>query len=273
MRAPSLPVIASLLAVLPNLSAWGLAPDEPSAFDAEAAIEYSQAAIGRQVGDYRFLDSERNDVRLADLQGKPLVVNLVYTACSYSCPLIVQTLYDAVEVAQDALGADSFAVLTIGFDTQDDTPARMRAFARSQGVDLPNWRFLSGDEATVASLSEDLGFIYFPSPRGFDHLAQTTVIDAEGVVYRHVYGADFTAPAVVEPLKDLVFGRRGNLTSVAGLINRVRLFCTFYDPASERYRFDYAIFIGAAVGSVSLMAIGIILLRAWLRIRRREERA
>jgi protein SCO1/2 len=273
MRAPSLPVIASLLAVLPNMPASGLAPEAPSAFDAEAAIEYSQAAIGRQVGDYSFLDSDRTEVRLAELQGKPIVVNLVYTACSYSCPLIVQTLYSAVEVAQDALGEDSFAVLTIGFDTQEDTPARMRAYARGQGVDLPNWRFLSGDEATVSSLSKDLGFIYYPSPRGFDHLAQTSVIDAEGLVYRQVYGSDFSAPAVVEPLKDLVFGRQGDLTSVAGLINRVRLFCTLYDPSSERYRFDYSIFIALAVGSVALGAIGLILLRALLRTRRREESA
>ena len=266
-------MVAAALALFLGTPAPGFAREAPSAFDPEAAISYSQSAIGREVGDYSFLDRERNPVRLAALRGKPLVVNLVYTACSHTCPIIVQTLHSAVAVAQDALGPDSFSVVTIGFDSADDTPARMRAYARNQGVDLPNWRFLSGDEATIASLSEDLGFIYFPSPRGFDHLAQTTVIDADGLVYRQVYGSDFAAPAVVEPLMDLVFGRQGNLTSLDGLINRVRLFCTLYDPSSERYRFDYSIFIALTVGSVALGAIGIILLRALLRTRRREERA
>ncbi len=273
MRAPPVPLVAAALTLLLGLPATGFAREAPSAFDPEAAISYSQSAIGREIGDYSFLDRDRKSVRLASLRGKPLVVNLVYTSCSHTCPIIVQTLHSAVAVAQDALGADSFSVVTIGFDTADDTPTRMRAYARDQGVDLPNWRFLSGDKTTIASLSEDLGFIYFPSPRGFDHLAQTTVIDAEGLVYRQVYGSDFAAPAVVEPLKDLVFGRQGNLTSLDGLINRIKLFCTLYDPSSERYRFDYSIFIALAIGSVALGAIGIILLRALLRLRRREEHA
>ena len=91
--------------------------EAPSAFDPEAAIRYSQAAIGRQLDDYGFLDRRGKPLRLADLRGEPLVINLVYTACTHTCPLIVQTLYRAVEVAQDALGADSFKVLTIGLAT------------------------------------------------------------------------------------------------------------------------------------------------------------
>ena len=45
-------------------------------------------------------------------------------------------------------------------------------------------------------------------PRGFDHLAQTTVIDAHGRIYRQVYGDAFAVPALVEPLKDLALGSR-----------------------------------------------------------------
>ena len=239
------------------------AASDPMAFDPDAAIRFSQAAIGRDVGNPTFLDRRGRPVRLADFRGKPMVVNLVYTACSQSCPVIVQTLYRAVEVAQDALGAERFAVLTIGFETDSDTPARMQAFAASQGVNLPNWYFLSTDETTIKQLSDRLGFIYFPSPKGFDHLAQTSVLDRDGRVYRQVYGADFEPPAVVEPLKDLVFGRQVPITSLAGLVDRVRLFCTLYDPASERYRFDYSIFIALAIGGLSLLGIAAFLLRSW----------
>ncbi len=255
---------------------WGLAgsaeaargaQDPGIAFDPEAAIAYSQAAIGRDLDDYAFLDTRRRPVRLADYRGKPLVVNLVFTACAESCPIVVQTLQDAVAVAQDSLGEDSFSVVTIGFDTRDDTPERMRAFAHGQGVDLANWAFLSGDAATLERLVENLGFIYFPSPRGFDHLAQTTVIDAEGRVYRQVYGAAFEAPALVEPLMELVFGRRPEAGAVTNLVNRIRLFCTYYDPTSQRYRFDYSIFIAFAVGAASLLGLAVVLLRAWWRTR------
>lgn len=259
-----------LLAVSPAMAAAG-APRTGTgtdvAFDPKAAIARSQAAIGRPLGDYAFLDTRRRPVRLADFRGKPLVVNLVFTACTDSCPIVVQTLSRAVEIAQEAVGEDAFAVVTIGFDARDDTPERMRAFARSQGIDLPNWTFLSGDTETVDRLVDNLGLIYFPSPRGFDHLAQTSVIDREGRVYRQVYGAQFDPPALVEPLVELAFGRRAEAGLLTNIVNGVRLFCTYYDPKSQRYRFDYAIFIGFAVGAASLIGVGTILVRAWLRDR------
>lgn len=240
---------------------------DPAVFEPDAAIRYSQAAIGRQVGDYAFRDTGGGRITLAEFRGAPLVVNLVYTSCAESCPLIVQTLARAVEVAQDALGPESFNVVTIGFDAEDDTPARMRAFARRQGVDLPGWRFLGTDHDTIERLTADLGFIYAPSPRGFDHLAQTSVLGPDGRVFRQIYGADFEPPALVEPLKALALGDAGRLASFDGLIERIRLFCTFYDPKSDRYRLDYSIVIGFVIGGLSLSGIAFVLLRAWLNLR------
>ena len=137
---------------------------------------------------------------------------------------------------------------------------------------MPNWSFLSADAGTVSALAGDLGFVYVESPKGYDHVSQVSVLDPDGRVYRQVYGADFEAPALVEPLKDLVFQRQG-VSVVEALIDRVRLFCTLYDPASRRYRFDYSLFVGLTVGAVSLLAIAGVLLRGWLRTRRRPHGA
>lgn len=242
---------------------------EPLAFDAKAALAYSQAAIGHRLGDDAFRNRRGEVVRLSDYRGRPLVVSLIYTACTQSCPVILQSLHDAVVVARKAFGRDSFAVVTIGFDSSNDTPSRMRAYARSRGIDLPNWDFLSGDGETIQRLARTLGFIFFASPKGFDHLAQISVIDSQGKLYRQIYGTNFEPPRLVEPLKDLVFGRAANFSSVSGIINRVRLFCTFYDPASGRYRFDYSMFIGGAIGLIILLVLGTIVVRGWLGVRRR----
>jgi protein SCO1/2 len=239
--------------------------DSSADLDAEAALRYSQAAIGRTVGDHRFLDRERREVRFADLRGQPVVVNLIYTSCYHTCPLIAQNLVRAVAAAQRALGAGAFRVVTIGFDARADTPERMRAFAKTQGLTLPNWEFLSTDAATIDRLAEDLGFIFFASARGFDHLAQTTVVDADGRVYHHIYGSEFLLPQLVEPLKDLVYGRMRSLATWEGIVNRVKLYCTIYDPASGRYRFDYRVVIIATVGSFTLLGIGYVVVRAWFR--------
>lgn len=233
--------------------------------DEAEALRIGQAAIGRQINDYVLRDTRGQQVALADFRGKPLLINFVYTSCSSVCPTIVQTLDAAVGAAQEALGKDSFAVVTIGFDVRNDTPERMRAFARAQGVDRPGWQFLSGDAATVEALAEQVGFVVYPAPQGFDHMALTTIVDQDGVIYRQIYGGVFEAPAVVEPLKELLFGRRADWTSVEGLLNRVRLFCTLYDPRTGSYRFDYSPFITLAVGLAALGGVAGFALREWRR--------
>lgn len=245
---------------------------QPSVFDPESAIAYSQAAVGRTVGDYLFRDKGGETRRLSDYRGKPLVVNLVFTACVQSCPIVLQTLQRAVDVAQEALGSDSFSVVTIGFDADTDTPERMHDYARDQGISLDNWHFLSGGKADIERLLGELGFLYFPSPRGFDHLAQTSVLDPDGRVHQQVYGANFLPPALVEPLKGLMFGQAGGLVDVASLVERVRLFCTFYDPARDRYSFDYSFFFALTIGGLTLIGLATLLIRAWMGALIRERR-
>ncbi len=240
-------------------------PPKPDIFDPEAAIAHSQSAIGRRLSDLGFIDERGRAARLSDAGGRPLVVSLVFTACAESCPILIEHLAEAVEAAQDALGADSFSVITVGFDPEQDSPQRMRAYARSHGIDLPNWRFLSGAPETIDTLIEELGYLRLSSPRGFDHVAQTSIVDSERRIFAHVYGDSFPVPALVEPLKALLFERASPLTDLAQLVERVRLFCTFYDPGKGRYAFDYSFFIALTVGALTLLGLGVILTRAWLR--------
>jgi len=154
-------------------------------------------------------------------------------------------------------------VVSIGFDTAVDSPERMREFAHGRGVDLSSWYFLSTDAETVRRLAKDTGFIFEPSPKGFDHLAQITLVDADGTIYQQVYGAQFEPPRLVEPLKELVFGSPRQAREASGWLNRVRLFCTLYDPASGRYRFDYSIFITIIVGILCLGGLAAFIVREW----------
>jgi protein SCO1 len=214
-------------------------------------------------------------IELGELRGKPLVISLVYTGCADICPVVSESLADAVDAASDLIGKDGFNVITLGFDPRNDTPQRMRAFARSHGLERSNWQFASTDGDTIDRLAAELGFLFYASPRGFDHLSQTTIVDADGRVYGQVYGASFAPPQLVEPLKNLVFGGNRSSGGWTGLVDQVRLFCTFYDPASGRYRFDYSVFLTALLGGLSLAGVAVVLVRAMLQRRRlaKESRA
>lgn len=233
-------------------------------YDRDSALAISQAAIGTRIGDYRLRDTRGQAFNLAQLAGRPLVISMIYTSCHHVCPLITRSLAETLAVAREALGDDAFSAVSIGFDWQNDTPERMRQFALQQGVEgVPNWHFLAADGSTLEALSEDLGFLYYPSAKGFDHLTQTTIVDRNGRVYRQLYGVDLGTQTLVEPLKELVFDTPRSAGLIEHWISTFKLFCTVYDPNSDRYRFDYSILMTIAIGVLCLGAIATFIVREW----------
>jgi len=216
------------------------------------ALRTSQAAIGRTVGGVEMVTADGARLSFEELRGRPVVLSLVYTSCYHVCSGLTLRLRETVKVAREALGADAFTVVTVGFDTPNDTPGRMQSYARERGAEQPGWYFASTDAATLERLATTVGFTYFPSPKGFDHITQTTIIDARGRVVLQVYGEDFAPPLVVEPLKKMVWGGNLDRRTLEGLVNTVKLFCTIYDPSSGRYRFDYSLIVNIAAGSLAL---------------------
>lgn len=236
-----------------------------SGFSHDDALAYSQAAIGTQLQGIQLLASDGTPVTLDDYRGRPLVVSMIFTSCHHICPSTTQHLHQVVRKARKVLDVDSFQVVTVGFDTDNDSPERMAQFRSSTGVTDEQWEFLSGDAASMAKLVRQLGFIYTPSPRGFDHLIQSSLVDADGLVYRQVYGINFPTPQLIEPLKQLVFGEPRRQSTLDYLGNRIRLFCTVYDPATDSYHIDVSVFIGTIVGLIVSLVFGRILIKEWRR--------
>ncbi|MDH5600871.1 MAG: SCO family protein [Gammaproteobacteria bacterium] len=231
-------------------------------FQNKQALEASQGAIGNKLSNHQFLDASAKGVKLHDLKGKPLVLSLIYTSCYQTCPMTTRHLATVVEKAREALGHENFNVAVLGFDSQFDSPQAMKHFAKKQGIEDANWYLLSADPKTIKAFTKEIGFLFYTSPRGFDHMVQATVIDADSIIYRQVYGEVFDTPLLVEPLKELILGRpQPNQTVLADLVNKVRFFCTNYDPASDSYHFDYSLFIGMLIGAIIIFLIVIFLFK------------
>ncbi|MCW8910892.1 MAG: SCO family protein, partial [Gammaproteobacteria bacterium] len=141
-------------------------------FQYKSALQASQDAIGQTLVDYRFVNEQGVSVSMASLRGKPLIISMVYSSCYKICPMTIRHLSKVVDKARDTLGEQSFNIAVIGFDTQYDSPQAMKYFAKQQGIDDKNWKILSADPDTIAALSKQLGFQFFTSPNGFDHVVQ-----------------------------------------------------------------------------------------------------
>ncbi len=240
--------------------------------DEKAAFAVSQAAIGKEVGDFVLLDRQGRPVELSRYRGKPLVVTFIYTACFQVCPTITRNLQKAVDTTVSVMGADRFNVISIGFNQPFDSPAALADFSRQYGIRLPNWEFLSPAPAVVGDLTANFGFSYVATPAGFDHINQVTLVDADGRIVRQVYGEKFTAEDLAEPLKRLITGsaippEAGTLQEI---MERVRILCSIYDPVTGRYRTNYSLYFQFA-GFITFVGFMIYLSINFWKNRRRSE--
>jgi protein SCO1/2 len=250
------------------------APAFAPALDQTAALRASQAVVGRAIGDYTLTDREGRAVRLSSYRGKPLLVSFIYTGCFQVCPTTTRVLQQATSVARAALGDGRFNVISIGFNQPADSPQALKSFAAQYGINAPNWEFLSPPAAIVPALARDFGFEFAATPAGFDHLLQVSVLDAEGRIYRQIYGEDYSADYLTEPLRQLITRKPvADLTSLSTILEQVRILCSVYDPRTGKYRVSYAIVLEIAGGATFLLWIIWFFVNEWLTRRRAARRA
>jgi protein SCO1/2 len=111
----------------------------------------NDSAVRRSVAQYTLphVTLVRDDGKSVDLaaeldDGRPVVVNFVYTSCTTICPMSSQVF----EQFQDDLGdaRDSVHLVSISIDPEQDTPARLRAYA-AQFHAAKGWNHYSGTMA------------------------------------------------------------------------------------------------------------------------------
>jgi protein SCO1/2 len=232
--------------------------------DREMALQASQAAIGQTIGDHTLLDREGKPVRLSSYRGKPLLVSFIYTGCFQVCPTTTRSLQETVQGLQKTFGTNKFNVVSIGFNQPDDSPIALKAFAAKYQINQPNWEFLSPSMSTVGALARDFGFVYAPTPAGFDHVLQVSLLDANGRIVRQVYGEGIPPAELGEPLKMLLSGEPFEpATMLAGLMDRVRILCTVYDPKTGDYVVDYTLPIQIAGGVTFFVLMLIFMVNEW----------
>lgn len=247
---------ASLLPAMVSAQSAPTSAEARPGLDPQAVLAFSDAAVGNIPGDYVMRDRQGREVRLSDYRGQPLLVNFVYTACFQICPNSTMALRRSVNAMRKRFGTGQFRVVTIGFDQPTDSPTAMRSYAAQRRISDANWEFLSPRREDVPALARDFGFSYLATPAGFDHTLQVSLMDTEGRIRRQVVGDAFTADLLGRPLRQLIAGRLINDThTFTDFVERVRILCSVYDPATGEYRISYALYIEIAGGITFIVAM------------------
>ena len=95
-------------------------------------------------------------------------------------------------------------------------------------------------------------------------MLQVTLLDAEGRIYRQIYGDELTADSLGEPLKQLMRNAPvAEQLKLEDLVGRVRILCTVYDPKTGKYRVKYDLLIEIAGGITFALAMLWFFLAEW----------
>lgn len=118
--------------------------DSAPARPTESWRQYSVPAVHlvRDDGKEVSLSDEMND-------GRPILLNFIFTTCTSICPLMSNTFAQF----EQRLGPDAGKVhlMSISLDPEQDTPARLAAYARRFHAG-PEWQHYTGTlEASVAA--------------------------------------------------------------------------------------------------------------------------
>ena len=129
--------------------------------------------------------------------GRPVLLNFIFTTCSSICPLTSRTL----EEFQRQLGAEAAKVhlMSISIDPEQDTPARLTEYAHRFHAG-PQWQYYTGTVA--ASLAAQRAFDVFRGEK-MSHTPVTLLRSAPGKPWLRIEG--FVTPAeLVDDYRNLL---------------------------------------------------------------------
>jgi len=149
-----------------------------------------------------FQTQNKKDLVLSSFAGKPTVVGMIFTNCSYACPKITAQMKNI----DDQLKADGKKAnfVLVSFDTKRDNPGQLKMFADMMKLD-DSWILLRGSEQSVRTLSVLLNVQFEKDAEGnFSHSNIISVLDKNGVLAFQKEGLDADQKETVNKIEALL---------------------------------------------------------------------
>ncbi|PYP75482.1 MAG: SCO family protein [Gemmatimonadetes bacterium] len=120
---------------------------------------------------------------LASFRGSPVLLAMIYTHCTATCPLAVSELKRVA-----ALDPDVRFVL-VSLDPARDDASRLAHYAAERALEPSRWTLLTGSDADVRDLAATLGVRFRQvTPDDLAHTNLITLLDREGRITRQTSG-------------------------------------------------------------------------------------
>jgi protein SCO1/2 len=179
-------LIALPVALGAGVGALGFGTNGFRIFTSEGVRRDAVARAPRDLPDVALEDQDGRRFRLAELRGRVVLMEFIYTRCATICLALGATFQQLRERIARAHPGAGVQLLTVSFDPAYDDPPRLAAFAERHGGAGPDWCFARPlDDRGLAALLAACGIVVRPDRYGgFDHNAAIHLIDRAGRLAR-----------------------------------------------------------------------------------------
>jgi len=170
------------------------------------------AQLGKPVPDFVLTNQDGKRISIKDFQGKALAITFIYARCPLPdyCIRMSTNFSDlANQLKNDAELKDKIRLLSISFDPENDTPAKLHSYGagylgNQNPPDFSIWQLAVGSDDEVRKIGDFFGLDYKIDENNktqINHNLRTAVIGPDGNVTKMYAGNDWTPAELLGELK------------------------------------------------------------------------
>ncbi|MBS0664060.1 MAG: SCO family protein [Verrucomicrobia bacterium] len=196
---------------------WRLEHIWPDDKAAEAAVANQAAAlrqdtmirggkayreVGEAIPDFALYDQEGRVVTSGRFRGKQVMLNFIFTRCPVAtmCPASTAKMVSLQRLAK-AAGIPNLELVSISLDPTYDTPAVLKEYAATHGIDTANFSLLTGPEGAIKDLLTQFGIIAEFDGNLLKHTLSTLLIDENGRIRHRADGSAWEPRDFLEKMR------------------------------------------------------------------------
>jgi protein SCO1/2 len=154
--------------------------------------------IGEKIPEFALFDQEARVVPSGRFRGKQIMLNFIFSRCPIAnmCPAATTKMMAVQKLAREA-GVKNLELVSITLDPAYDTPAVLKEYAATRGIDTSNFSLLTGPESAIKDLLTQFGIIAEFDGNLLKHTLSTLLIDENGSIIHRADGSEWEPKAFV----------------------------------------------------------------------------
>jgi protein SCO1/2 len=161
---------------------------------------------GDEVPDFELVNQDGKQIKLSRYRGHPLLLTFIYTRCPLPeyCPRTSRNFSQIYREVQSSFLADKKPhLLTISFDSDYDTPAVLRDYAKRymNPPSFDTWEFASGSTEEIQKITTYFGLVYRKESGQIVHSLVTALIGSDGKLMHLYLGNEWTPKDILADLR------------------------------------------------------------------------